>query len=148
MELLIPSLRRSMNFNNSDDCHMSLDETKNVNFASDEPEGEEIIFKIEMHLIGDLKGLFQILCRSGFYSLHCVHCMYRSNECKSSCSLSSSCLSCEKWTSQKISAISVPQYQCIRIGASFGSVGVSLLLCSCACQLIEFCHYFFTYFWV
>ena len=43
---------------NSDDLCVSLDEIKSTKFTSDEPEGEEIVLKIEMYLDGDSKGLF------------------------------------------------------------------------------------------
>ena len=74
MKFLMRLLRRmpyglsNTNINNSVDCCMSLHEIKNIKFASDEPEGEERIFKIYTYLIGNLKGLFQTLVRIGFDS--------------------------------------------------------------------------------
>ena len=88
---------------------MSLDKMKNVKFTSGEPEGKDRIFIIDIHVIGDLKGLFYKLGERRFYSLCCAHYMCRPKEWKFSHSLSSSRLSCEKWTLQQIPSISFSQ---------------------------------------
>ena len=62
---------REMEINNEGYCRMSFDAFNNVKCASTSDSDKH---HVKFFLIGDLKGLFQIVGRSGFDSSHCLCC--------------------------------------------------------------------------
>ena len=88
-----------MNVNKKGDCCMSMSDLKEVAFSSNM---SNISFLIKFYLIGDTKGLFQMLGRSGHDSCYCLLCQCRPKTWKSTYDASSgshaaTCVNAEKW---------------------------------------------------
>ena len=87
------------------------------------------IYKVEFYLIGDTKGLFQLLGRSGFDSSYCLFCQSRPKTWKELCGNRSSnyeltCVRANAWTIEEINEVALTQFQKMSSGQTFASVGV------------------------
>ena len=63
-----------MGINNEGVCYMSFDAFNNADYSSISDSNK---YHIKFFLIGDLKGLFQIVGRSSFDSSYCLYYDYR-----------------------------------------------------------------------
>ena len=87
------------------------------------------IYKVEFYLIGDTKGLFQLLGMSGFDSCYCLFCQSRPKTWKELCGNRSSnyeltCVRANAWTIEEINEVALTQFQKMSSGQTFASVGV------------------------
>ena len=86
-------------------------------------------YLLQFYLIGDTKGVFQLLGRSGYDSSYCVFCKCRSKTWKEKYSLrigaySDICVRAEDWTIEDINRTALYQAQETSAGRNFASVGV------------------------
>ena len=122
-----------MKIDNNGDAHVTLDEFNNATFSSGDKNNQSLatnkLFSLKFYLIGDIKGVFQILGRNGYDSSYCMFCKCRPRKWKDEHSVSSgihaeTCVNAEKWTIFDLTSIALDQNQKESSGASFVSVGV------------------------
>ena len=89
-----------MSVDDNGNCHMSIDDLKNVAFSKE--SSSDYVYHVKLFLIGDLKGLFQIVGRNGHDSSYCLWCKCRPKDWKNGHKESGACMDAEKWTTQKI----------------------------------------------
>ena len=110
---------------------ISLDDMRNMSRMQVSPNAplSTNIYKVEFYLIGDTKGLFQLLGRSGFDSSYCLFCQSRPKTWKELCGNRSSnyeltCVRANAWTIEEINEVALTQFQKMSSGQTFASVGV------------------------
>ena len=78
---------------NNGDAHVTLDEFNNTIFSSGDDNNQSLatnkLFLLKFYLIGDIKGVFQILGRNGYDSSYCMFCKCRTRKWKDKHSASS-----------------------------------------------------------
>ena len=109
-------------------------ELQNASFASNVNdnsfnEAESTAYKLKLYLIGDAKGIFQTLGRSGYDSSYCMFCKCRPKTWKEKHAItsgnhSSTCVIAEKWSVNAINEVALEQNQKDASGMSYVSVGV------------------------
>ena len=65
----------TMNINSESDCHVSVSDLSNLTFTSTTASDDWVLIKF--FLVGDIKGLFQLVGRNCYDSSHCMCCKYR-----------------------------------------------------------------------
>ena len=128
-----------MNMSNEGDACLKIDDLRNVSHvdASATDSISSTFFIAKSYLIGDTKGVFQLVGRSGFDSSYCTHCHCRSKAWKEMCSLRTGaydecCVKAEDWSIEEINDAALVQMQETAAGRKFTSVGVR------GCSLISF----------
>ena len=139
MECLTPLMSKicfgldSLNMNEDGNAHMSIDNFNNVSFLSNRlVNANHNTCLMKFYIIGDLKGMFQLLGRNGHDSSYCLWCKCRPKEWKKHYLNYNSYLNKDKWTLESITSTAIDQEQKTSSGMSFQSVGIrSMPLLTC-----------------
>ena len=90
---------RLMGINKEGDCCMSIDSFNNIELST---MNDSTKHHIKLFLIGDLKGLFQIIGRIGFDSSYCLYCNCRPKTWNELCNRSNGPAPSTLWTLEDI----------------------------------------------
>ena len=72
-----------MKINEEGDCYMSLDNLRKVTFSKERSTSGQCYW-MKFYIIGDIKGEFHLIWRSGFNSSYCLYCQCRPKQWKQS----------------------------------------------------------------